>query len=190
MSEVNQNTELEEETTDLNEQVEEEVDDSPIITVPIDESLTHHGEAADAKAVGDALSQKADASQIVDITVDGQSKDASGNITVKAEHVPYSGEQTVKQKLDAVDAKTSYDIPKTTGVNPQSIGEAIDSLEARTAETIFIDDEGQTTIADHISDLEDDMEDAQTELTELTDEEVHTIVAEAFEDDEDEGGGT
>ena len=152
MSELNENTELEEQEPDINEQVEEEVDDSIYTTVPIDESLTRHGEAADAKAVGDALALKADASAIVDITVDGQSKDASGNITVKAEHIPYSATQTVKQRIDEVDAKNAYNIPMSGGVNPQMIGDVLEGL--------------------------------QDGVEELTDEEVHDIVAEAFEDEE------
>ena len=38
----------------LNEVVEEVVDDATVITVPIDDTLSVSGEAADAKAVGDA----------------------------------------------------------------------------------------------------------------------------------------
>ena len=48
MSEINTNN-------DLDEVFEETMDDSTVITVPIDETLTHSGEAADAKAVGEAL---------------------------------------------------------------------------------------------------------------------------------------
>ena len=46
--------------TDLNEVFEEEMDDSTVITVPIDETLRNSGEAADAAAVGAALEHKED----------------------------------------------------------------------------------------------------------------------------------
>ena len=95
---------------ELNEQVEETVDDAEIITAPIDTTLTHSGEAADAKAVGDALAGKADRSEVQsNITVDGQSKDANGNITVRAQHIPYdtTGNETVKSKLDELAGKTA-----------------------------------------------------------------------------------
>ena len=39
----------------LNEEVEEVVDDATVMTAPIDDTLSISGEAADAKAVGDAL---------------------------------------------------------------------------------------------------------------------------------------
>ena len=45
---------------DLNEEVVVTVDDASVITVPIDDTLTNSGEAADAKAVGDALALKAE----------------------------------------------------------------------------------------------------------------------------------
>ena len=60
----------------MNDVVEETVRDSDVITVPVDTTLTHSGEAADAKAVGDALDLKADKSELAQsIQVNGQSAD-------------------------------------------------------------------------------------------------------------------
>ena len=42
----------------MNETVFVTVEDASVITVPIDTTLTNSGEAADAKAVGDALAFK------------------------------------------------------------------------------------------------------------------------------------
>ena len=55
---------MSENNNDLNEMIEEEVDESTVITVPIDDTLSNSGEAADAKAVGDALALKADKSEL------------------------------------------------------------------------------------------------------------------------------
>ena len=57
---------------DLNDVVEEVVSDAEVMTVAIDDTLTVSGEAADAKAVGDALALKADVSSVVSITVNGR----------------------------------------------------------------------------------------------------------------------
>ena len=62
----------------LNDMVEEVVEDATVMTVPIDDTLSISGEAADAKAVGDALALKADASQVTGISVNGQSAEWSG----------------------------------------------------------------------------------------------------------------
>ena len=64
---------------DMNEVFTVNFADSEVITVPIDDTLSNTGEAADAKAVGDALALKADKSELsAAITVDGQEADAPG----------------------------------------------------------------------------------------------------------------
>lgn len=202
MSELN-------ETNDLNETVEEVVEDSPVVTVPVDDTLTHSGEAADAKAVGDALALKADKSEISqNITVNGQSKDNQGNILVKAEHIPYStgqGGKTVKQKLDEIDSKTASDIPMSDGENPQTVAEAIENAGAKTADQIPMSDGSIETIGERISSIESDvesvgnaledyetatdteLEEIQDSIVELTDAEVHEIVDEVFNEEEEAG---
>ena len=63
----------------LNEAVEVRVEDSTVITINVDDTLTVSGDAADAKAVGDALALKADKSELSSaIKVDGQSADTQG----------------------------------------------------------------------------------------------------------------
>ncbi len=185
---------------ELNEQVEETVDDAEIITAPIDTTLTHSGEAADAKAVGDALAGKADRSEVQsNITVDGQSKDANGNITVRAQHIPYgtTGNETVKSKLDELAGKTAENIPMTDGENPQSIAEAIDSVGSKTADQIPMSQGSIETVAGRFSSVEQSITQqqqalAQTNQTiagirgdlddEFTDAEIHTLVTEVFQE--------
>ena len=189
---------------ELNEQVEEEVDDSEVITAPIDATLTHSGEAADAKAVGDALAGKADRSEVqFNITVDGQSKDANGNITVRAQHIPYdtTGEETVKSKLDELAGKTAETIPMTTGESPQSIAEAIDSLGTKTADQIPMSAGGIETVAGRFETVQQSITQQGQALTqyaettnqtiagiqealddEFTDAEIHALVTEVFQE--------
>lgn len=185
---------------ELNEQVEEEVDDAGIITVPIDTTLTRSGEAADAKAVGDALAGKADRSEVQsNITVDGQSKDSNGNITVRAQHIPYdtTGTETVKDKLDELAGMTAETIPMTTGENPQSIADAIDSISSKTADQIPMSQGSIETVAGRFSSVEQSITQqgqalAQTNQTvagiqedlndEFTDAEIHALVEEVFQE--------
>ena len=196
MSEVNEN---------LNEQVEEEIDDATVVTVPIDETLSRHGEAADAKATGDALALKADKSEISqNITVNGQGKDSQGNIQVNAEHVPYATGKSVKQKLDDIDGKTAEDIYMSDGDNPQTVAQAIENAGSKTADQIPMAEGSIETVGERIGSIEDDieeingaLEDYETatdadidaikdDLVELTDAEVHAIVSEVFEGESEE----
>lgn len=192
------------EAEELNEQVEEEVDDAGVITVPIDTTLTHSGEAADAKAVGDALAQKANRSEVQsNITVDGQSKDANGNITVRAQHIPYdtTGNETVKSKIDELAGKTAETIPMTTGENPQSIAEAIDSLGTKTADQIPMSEGGIETVAGRFETVQQSITQQGQALTqyeeatnqtiagirrdlddEFTDAAIHALVTEVFQE--------
>lgn len=189
---------------ELNEQVEETVDDAEIITAPIDTTLTHSGEAADAKAVGDALAGKADRSEVQsNITVDGQSKDANGNITVRAQHIPYdtTGNETVKSKLDELAGKTAETIPMTTGESPQSIAEAIDSLGTKTADQIPMSEGEIETVAGRFETVQQSITQqgqafSQYEETtnqtiagirrdlddEFTDAAIHALVTEVFQE--------
>ena len=90
-------------TNDLNETFEEEFMDPSVVTVPIDTTLSNSGEAADAKAVGDALALKADASSVVAISVNGQTPDQQGAILLDGADIPMSsGSQTTVK--DAVEA--------------------------------------------------------------------------------------
>lgn len=136
----------------LNDQVEEVVEDAEVITVPIDATLTHSGEAADAKAVGDALAQKADKSEVQsNITVNGKSKDAHGNIAVNAEDIPYATGTSVKAKIDAMTAET---LKMSNAEGAQSIADAIDNMATRTADQIPMEQGSIETVADKLEEIE------------------------------------
>ena len=95
------------ENDELNEVFEEELDEATVITVPIDDTLTVSGEAADAKAVGDALALKADLSAVVDLDVNGQSADNQGHIIIDGTDVKMSSTdtRTIKAAVDSTIGK-------------------------------------------------------------------------------------
>ena len=134
----------------LNEEVRVVVSDAGVVTVPIDNTLTHSNEAADAKAVGDALALKADKSELQNaVTVNGQSADAQGHIIVTAADVKM-GEQdntTIVQAIDAVNGKTAADIPVSSATGAPTIAEALESAANVNAETIPMSGSDATSIA-------------------------------------------
>ena len=151
MSEIN-NT-----SNDMNEEFSIQMEDSTVITVPIDDSLTREGEAADAKAVGDALALKADADSVNNIDVNGEEADNQGHIILTAEHVPMSESDstTVKAKIQAVDGKTGATIPLTAEQGAPSIAEAFNGIGAQNATTIPMSTaQGAQTIAQKIAEME------------------------------------
>lgn len=115
--------------SEMNEVIEEVVSDAEVMTVPIDDTLTVSGEAADAKAVGDALALKADLNQVTGISVNGEHPDAQGAIIIDASEVPM-----------------------TEAAGAKSVAEMILEGAARTAEDIAMGEEDDTTIADAIAD--------------------------------------
>ena len=131
MSEINNNE-------DLDEVFEEEMDDADVITVPIDATLSNSGEAADAKAVGDALALKADASAINTIKVNEQSADNQGQILIDGTGIPMSDtdETTLTEAIQAEQGKTAGDIPLTSAEDSDTIADAIEDLQALTAADI------------------------------------------------------
>jgi len=137
----------------LNEQVNVIVDDATVVTVPIDATLSNSGEAADAKAVGDALALKADASSVVAISVNGQTPDNQGAILVDGTDIPMSGTDstTLKAKIEAVDAKTGASIPLNATVGAPSIDTAISESVNKTATDIPMSSDSETTIAAKIA---------------------------------------
>ena len=96
----------------LNEEVTMVVEDANVITTPIDDTLTVSGDAADAKAVGDALALKADKSQLTNVTVNGQAPDQQGAILIDGTDIPANDtdEDTIAEALAALDEKTGADI--------------------------------------------------------------------------------
>ena len=124
----------------MNEVVEEVVSDATVMTVPIDDTLSVSGEAADAKAVGDALALKADASSVIAITVNGEGPDNQGAILINGGEIPISdasGAGTIKAAVETIQGWDASNIPtdKTVASGP-SIKDSIDTLNGKTAATI------------------------------------------------------
>ena len=122
-----------------NEEVTVVVEDAEVITTPIDATLTISGDAADAKAVGDALALKADASAINTIKVNEQSADNQGQILLTGEDVPLNDDEdapTIAEAVAAEQDKTASDIPMTSEEDSDTIADAIDALQAKTAADI------------------------------------------------------
>lgn len=145
-----------ENNNDLNEEVEMEVDDAEVITVPIDATLTNSGEAADAKAVGDALALKADKSEIqTSIKVNGQSADNQGLILVTAKDTKMSDTDptTVKARIEAVDGKTAEDIPASSAAGAPSIAQALQNGSTRTADQISMSATDNSSVKENINAL-------------------------------------
>ena len=135
---------------DLNEEVTVVVEDATVITVPIDATLSNSNEAADAKAVGDALALKADKSELqAAITVNGQGADAQGAILIDGEDIPMSGTDstTLKAKITAVDSKTAADIMMSSAAGAKTIAQELSESEDRTAEDIVMGPGSTTTLA-------------------------------------------
>ena len=171
------------ENEDLNEQLEEEMDDASVITVPIDDTLSNSGEAADAKAVGDALSLKADKSELATaIDVNGQSADNQGHILVYGNHIPMSsaaGAPSVKAEIETIQAWDADDIPvdKSDQSSP-SIQEMLEDLDERSGADIDLTaDPSDGTIGEAIAALDADFTDA--EITEM-------LVAAGYEEEDDD----
>ena len=141
---------------DLNEVVEETIDDAVVVTVPIDDTLTVSGEAADAKAVGDALALKADASSVVQITVNGQAADNQGHIIVDASEIEMSStdDTKIKAKIEAIDAKTGADIPVSGATGAKTIGEAIEDMDEKSATDIPMSEGSSTMVAAKIASMD------------------------------------
>ena len=142
--------------SELNDVVEEVVSDAEVMTVPIDDTLSVSGEAADAKAVGDALALKADASSVVAIDVNGQSADNQGHIIIDGTDIKMSSTDntTLKEKIEAVDGKTGNDIPISSAVGAQTVKEAFEEVEGRTATDIPMSSSNETPIASKIASMD------------------------------------
>lgn len=142
---------------ELNEVFEETMEDQGVITVPIDDTLTHSNEAADAAAVGAALRLKADKTELQSaITVNGQEADDQGAILIDGTDIPMSGtdQTTLKAKIEAVDGKTAADIKMSSAAGAKTIAQELSESESRTAEDIAMGPGSTTTLAEKIGSMD------------------------------------
>ena len=123
---------MSENNTDLNEVFEEEMDDADVITVPIDETLSNSGEAADAAAVGAALALKADKDELpATIKVNNQPADNQGLILIDGTDIPVSDSntKTLAEAIEEASEMTAATIPMTGETGAATIGETIGVLQ-------------------------------------------------------------
>ena len=141
---------------DLNEGFEVEMDDANVITVPIDATLSNSNEAADAKAVGDALALKADKSELqAAVKVNNQPADDQGLILIDGRHIPVSDQdtETLASAVTNLKGQTAADIPMSSDAGAKTIKEvvdentqAIEGMEEMTGATMPIESGSQTTV--------------------------------------------
>ena len=148
--------------SELNEEVRVTVDDAPVATVPLVDNFTADNAAPKASAVGTALAAKADIANImnyVTITVDGQESDNQGVILLNADEIPIddtNNAPSVKDKIDALDAKTAANIVYALNVSVKDkiddVAAAVAAVDAKTAESIIYAD--TTTIKTKVDGIE------------------------------------
>lgn len=145
--------------SELNEEVQVQVDDASVITVPIDDTLAIQGQAADSKAVGDALALKADRSELsTAVNVNGQGADAQGTILLYGDDIPMAEDEatTLTAAVEALQGMDAGDINvDNDAASPQTVQAAITSLQSKTGEGIDLDSTGAETIAAAVADFTD-----------------------------------
>lgn len=155
-----------------------------VVTVPIDDTLTIEGQAADAKKVGDALAQKADKSELqAAITVNGQGADAQGAILIDGTDIPMSDEDTttVQEKITEVDGKTAEDIPMSDTPGSRTIAQEIGESVNRTAEDITMAPGSVITLAEKIGAM-DNVAESQSEAIQLLQQKTGADIPMSAED--------
>lgn len=104
---------IEETVEDATEEtvLEESIHDSMVITIPIDDTLSVSGAAADALAVGNALGGKADLTTIKNtLSVNGRTGNGGLSITVNGDNIPAqndSDNESVAEALTRIEGAAS-----------------------------------------------------------------------------------
>ena len=116
----------------LEEEVSVTIDDPSVMTVNIDDTLSVSGEAADAKAVGDALALKADAAAVTAITVNGEGADNQGHIIIDGGDIKMSGSDntTLTAAITAAAGRTAAEIPMSSAAGAQTVSQAISEISS------------------------------------------------------------
>lgn len=161
---------------DLNEEVIYSVDDAEAMSIPIDDTLSKHGQAAEAYAVGVALDGKMDALQI---SVNGEPADNQGAILITGTNIPVSelDSRKIDAALTALDNKTGADIPVSNATGATNIAAAIEA--AKTTIDTQLSHTGQAADAkatgDAISDLADSLSDYVKSVDNITPDQTGNV---------------
>ena len=131
---------------DLVTEITYEVEPAEVITVPIDATLSIEGQAADAKAVGDAIAGILDD---VHIQVNDEEADAQGKVIITGSGIPVSGTdtRTIDAAITAVDGKTGEDIA-VSSTDATTLAAKVAGLDGRTGADIDVSATDTTSIAD------------------------------------------
>ena len=145
---------------DLNTRIRMTVRSSNLLQRAVDTTLSIEGQAADAAAVGAALAQKADVSQVTGISVNGQAADQQGKILIDGSDIPVSGEDatTLDEAIGDLQGRTAEDIPMSDESGAMSVAEAINTGVARNADAIPLEAGSETMVKDAIDALDTDVE--------------------------------
>ena len=145
--------------SELNTNVMMTVQAGPVANTPIDSTLSIAGNAADAKAVGDALEAKVDISSIMEtvrITFDGIESDNQGIILAYGDDIPIdngNGAKSIKETIEDVDSKTGTDIA-ASNTDSTSIAQKLTMIEGKQyGDQMTMSSIDMTTVADAITEV-------------------------------------
>lgn len=120
--------------TELNEEFQMTVQDASVIPVPVDPTLSHQGEAADAYATGQAV------------------QNATNGMSVNG-----------KNFVNKAATVYATEISMGEGEGVPTVAESIESAMGRTASDIIFDPVELTTITDAINSISQDVDEAITD---------------------------
>ena len=152
--------------SELNTRVRFRVRSSQLQSVPVDDTLSIQGQAADAAAVGEALAQKADLSQVTGISVNGQSADQQGAILIDGSDIPVNGEDntTLDEAISELQDRTAEDIPVSSAAGAQTIAQLLANTVNRDASAIPMSSTDQTTVKAAVEAVQGDVETLETDM--------------------------